>query len=129
MGLDFLIHFDIYILNDHDLAYWGADYNSVLKHEISCHCLFVAEVVESALAKIEETWKKERLTDPQKALDNAYKSFEKATQAAERLSKRIFDSILGDILERYYRYWEEIGNDWVPWKNDPFMTWALRIDI
>jgi len=65
--------------------------------------------------------------DPEKAKKNLEKRLEKVTLRAEQLSKFIFDNDILDIIGRAYRYWEEINSDWVPWRNDPFMSWALRI--
>jgi len=126
--LAFHIQFEMYIWNDKALAFWGYEYGSVLKHEFNCHCIFVAQWVSFSLGRIEEKWRRDMLKDPEKALENAKNSFDKARKRADQLSILLFDLLKLDIFMSYHSYWEDINNYWISWNDDPFMTWALRIN-
>ena len=125
--LAFELKFDVYMLEDSQLAAMGKDPQAIWGHEIACHVCFVGQWVSLSLARIEKKWQKEMKTDPDKALENAYNRLKAASMAAERLSRLIFDDEVTGILEGLYRYWEGINNDWITWKNDAFMTWALGV--
>jgi RHS repeat-associated protein len=127
--LAFEIQFAMFIWNDRALEFWGKDFGSTWAHEVGCHVWFVGQWVSLSLGRIEETWRKEMVQDPDKALKHAQESFDKVVHRAAQLSVAIFDTWVTDIVGRYYRFWEEVNNDWVPWRDDPFMTWALRICI
>jgi RHS repeat-associated protein len=127
MALAFELKFDVYILEDSQLESLGKDAKSVWVHEISCHVHFVSQWITLSLGRIEKKWQKEMMEDPDKALQNAYKRLEAASRTAERLSRILFDDELSGILERLYRYMEEINSYWIPWRSDPLMAWVLNV--
>ncbi|MDH7575817.1 MAG: RHS repeat-associated core domain-containing protein [Candidatus Saccharicenans sp.] len=125
--LKFELDCHIYILPDEQLKNFGTDYASVIKHEMTYHKEFVELWVSMSLSRIEKKWREEMKKDPQEALKNAYKRFEKTTKTAEWISNILHFASLNLYMEVVASYWDEIDRDWLAWKYDPYMAWLLMV--
>ncbi len=80
-----------------------------------------------SLSRIEKKWREEMKKDPQKALKNAYKRFEKTTKTAEWISNILHFASLNLYMEVVASYWDEVDRDWLAWEYDPYMAWLLMV--
>lgn len=124
--LEFVICFRIFMLPDDQLAHFGTTFEKIWKHERR-HIKMVSSWVKIDLGRIERAYKKEIISDPENALDNAKNRFDKAVTFQEWVSQLILSEGIRDVIERYNTYVSEINDFWVPWQNDEFMVWAMRI--
>lgn len=125
--LEFKLNCNIYILPDNQLKFFGTDYESVLKHEMTYHKEFVESWVRIWLGRIEKQWLKERKNDPEKALQNAKNRFKNILYMGEWLSNILHLASFSLYREIVTSYWDEIDRDWLAWKYDPFMAWLLMV--